>query len=70
VITHAVALTGVPVRIASGASDPFHPGVEALARRLPASATVTISQGCHDDAFFASQQHASLEFIERHLARG
>ncbi|HLJ98537.1 MAG TPA: alpha/beta hydrolase-fold protein, partial [Streptosporangiaceae bacterium] len=29
VIEHAAALAGVPVRIASGLSDPFHPGVVA-----------------------------------------
>ena len=30
-VTHADALAGIPVRVASGANDPFHPGVEALA---------------------------------------
>jgi pimeloyl-ACP methyl ester carboxylesterase len=67
VITHASALTGLPVRIASGANDPFHPGVLALARTLPKSAVVDITEGCHDDSFFASQQHASLAFLGAHL---
>jgi hypothetical protein len=35
VITHASALTGLPVRIASGTNDPFHPGVLALAKDSP-----------------------------------
>jgi pimeloyl-ACP methyl ester carboxylesterase len=68
VITHASALTGVPVRVASGLSDPFHPGVLALARALPRSAVVEFTPGCHDGAFFASQQHASLAFLGGHLA--
>lgn len=68
VITHAAALRGMPVRITSGADDPFHPGVLALAARLPPSATVQISPGCHDGAFFAAHQHASLAFLAGHLA--
>jgi predicted esterase len=68
VITHASALSGIPVRIASGSSDPFHPGVEALARVLPPSASVTFAAGCHDGSFFASQQYASLAFLGAHLA--
>jgi pimeloyl-ACP methyl ester carboxylesterase len=67
VITHASALTGVPVRIASGTDDPFHPGVVALAEAMPKSAVVEITAGCHDHAFFSSQQHQSLAFLGRHL---
>jgi pimeloyl-ACP methyl ester carboxylesterase len=68
VITHAPALAGTPVRIASGSSDPFRPGVEALARVLPRSTAVTFAAGCHDGAFFTSQQYASLAFLGSHLA--
>jgi pimeloyl-ACP methyl ester carboxylesterase len=68
VITHASALAGIPVLIASGTDDPFHPGVVALGRALPKSAIVHITSGCHDGAFFASQQHASLGFLGAHLA--
>ncbi|MGO9954865.1 MAG: alpha/beta hydrolase [Solirubrobacteraceae bacterium] len=67
VITHASALNAIPVRIASGTDDPFHPGVIALAIALPKSAIVDITQGCHDGSFFASQQHASLDFLGAHL---
>jgi pimeloyl-ACP methyl ester carboxylesterase len=67
VVTHAAALRGTPVRVASGTDDPFHPGVEALVRELPAGAIVEITHGCHDGAFFASQQTASLAFLGRHL---
>jgi pimeloyl-ACP methyl ester carboxylesterase len=34
-VTHTAALTGIPVRIASGYDDPFYPGVRALGRALP-----------------------------------
>jgi pimeloyl-ACP methyl ester carboxylesterase len=67
VITHASALAGMPVRIASGTGDPFHPGVAALARALPKSAVVEFTAGCHDDAFFGSQQHQALAFLGGHL---
>jgi pimeloyl-ACP methyl ester carboxylesterase len=68
VVTHAAALARMPVRIASGIDDPFHPGVQALARALPPSAIVEIGQGCHDGSFFASQTPASLAFLARHIA--
>jgi pimeloyl-ACP methyl ester carboxylesterase len=68
VITHASALAATPVRVVSGNDDPFHPGVVALARALPSSATVEFSAGCHDSAFFGSQQHQSLAFLGSHLS--
>lgn len=68
VIAHASALVGTPVRIASGTEDPFHPGVLALAHAVPRSAVVDITAGCHDGAFFAGQQHASLAFLGAHLS--
>jgi pimeloyl-ACP methyl ester carboxylesterase len=67
VVTHASALAGIPVRIASGTDDPFHPGVIALANAMPRSAVVEITPGCHDDSFSSSQQHQSLAFLGRHL---
>jgi hypothetical protein len=35
---------------------------------LPRSAAVTFAAGCHDGAFFTSQQYASLAFLGSHLA--
>ena len=67
VITHASALNGIPVRIASGTDDPFHPGIVALAEAMPKSAVVKITAGCHNGSFFSSQQHQSLAFLGRHL---
>jgi pimeloyl-ACP methyl ester carboxylesterase len=66
-ITHVSALRGLPVRIASGDADPFRPGVLALAKVLPRSATVVFAAGCHDGSFFASQELASIEFLSKHL---
>ncbi|HEY6277428.1 MAG TPA: alpha/beta hydrolase-fold protein [Streptosporangiaceae bacterium] len=67
VVTHARALAGVPVRMASGLSDPFHPGVVALSRALPTGAVVDISPGCHSFPFFVAQEPPSLAFLGRHL---
>jgi pimeloyl-ACP methyl ester carboxylesterase len=66
-VSHAESLKGKPVLVASGNDDPFHPGVEALARALPPGAVVEFSQGCHTDAFFASQEPPSLSFLAQHL---
>ncbi len=68
VITHVASLGQIPVRIASGNDDPFHLGVEALAEKLPTSAIVQYTGGCHDNAFFASQEHQSLAFLGDRLA--
>jgi hypothetical protein len=67
-VTHADALVNTPVRVASGNSDPFHPGVEALAKVLPPSAIVQCSTGCHTGAFFTAQEPPSLAFLATHLA--
>jgi pimeloyl-ACP methyl ester carboxylesterase len=67
VVTHARALTGTPVRVASGNEDPFHPGVVALARALPRGATVVLSAGCHSGSFFLQQTPPSLAFLSHHL---
>jgi pimeloyl-ACP methyl ester carboxylesterase len=68
-VTHARALAGVPVRVASGDGDPFHPGVVALAQALPKGAVVEFSQGCHTGAFFTEQEPPSLAFLAKHLTR-
>ncbi len=67
-VTHAAALGRRPVRVASGDADPFRPGVQALARALPAGAVTVFGPGCHDDAFFAAQQPPSLAFLAAHLS--
>jgi pimeloyl-ACP methyl ester carboxylesterase len=65
VITHASALSGVGVRIASGADDPFHPGVVTLAGALPPRAHVDFTSGCHTEPFFLEQEPPSLRFVAR-----
>jgi len=67
-VTHAAALRGRQVRVASGNADPFLPGVRALARELPAGAVVSFGPGCHDGSFFAAQQPPSLAFLAAHLS--
>lgn len=69
VITHAAALRGIPVRVASGRDDPFHPYVEALASALPEGSKVRFPPGAHDQAFFGSQAVPSLAFLGHHLSR-
>jgi S-formylglutathione hydrolase FrmB len=69
-VTHAGALRGVPVRVASGYDDPFYPGVQALARALPPGAVVDFGKGCHTGQFFDEQQPPSLAFLAQHLASG
>ncbi|HEV2375401.1 MAG TPA: alpha/beta fold hydrolase [Streptosporangiaceae bacterium] len=67
VVTHAGALAGIPVRVASGNADPFHPGVVALAGALPTGAVTVFSQGCHHSSFFVEQEPPSLAFLAHHL---
>ena len=68
VITHAAQLQGIPIRIASGRDDPFHPYVEVLKTALPQASTVLFPPGVHDNTFFGSQAVPSLAFLGRHLA--
>ena len=67
-VTHARALGHLPVRVASGLSDPFHPGVVALVEALPPGAEIDISAGCHTGPFFRSQEPPSLAFLAHHLS--
>jgi len=66
VIAGAAALRAMPVRVVSGRSDPFHPGVSALAGHLTPG-TVEVSKGCHTGPFFAAQLPPSLDFLAAHL---
>ncbi len=66
VVTHASALGAIAVRLASGQSDPFHPGVRVLASELP-HAAVDFSKGCHTGSFFLAQEPPSLAFLSDHL---
>ncbi|HLH27739.1 MAG TPA: alpha/beta hydrolase-fold protein, partial [Acidimicrobiales bacterium] len=68
VITHAAALRGLPVRVASGRDDPFHPGVQVLAAALGSGAVVEFPKGCHTDSFEAEQEPPSMAFLASHIA--
>lgn len=67
VIEHAGALKVLPVRVASGDDDPFHPGVEKLVSVLPRGSIEVFSHGCHTNSFFMEQEPPSLLFLSRHL---
>jgi S-formylglutathione hydrolase FrmB len=71
-VTHASALAEIPVRVASGADDPFYDGVQSLARALPRNpggvpAELYFGSGCHTSPFFNAQEPPSLAFLARHL---
>jgi S-formylglutathione hydrolase FrmB len=66
-VTHAPALAPVAVRVACGVSDPFYPGVRALAGALPPGAVTDFSAGCHSFPFFTAQEPPSLAFLGAHL---
>jgi predicted esterase len=66
-VTHTGALAGIPVRVASGIDDPFHPGVEALVQALPPGAVIDFSKGCHGGSFSVAQEPPSLAFLAEHL---
>jgi S-formylglutathione hydrolase FrmB len=68
VITHAESLRAIPVRVASGADDPFHPGVEAFIEGLPTGSVIVVESGCHTNSFFLEQEPPSLAFLSHHLA--
>ena len=67
-VTHTASLATVAVRVAAGVSDPFIPGVRALARVLPPTAVVDIGHGCHAGPFAAAQLPPSIAFLASHLA--
>lgn len=66
-ITHAGALKGIPVRIASGDDDPFHPGVEKLVSALSLRSITVFANGCHTNPFFLEQEPPSLAFLSDYL---
>jgi pimeloyl-ACP methyl ester carboxylesterase len=67
-ISPAIWTSYAQARSVNPGAYPFHPGVEALVRVLPAGAVVDISAGCHTAPFFAAAEPPSLEFLGQHLA--
>jgi len=64
-------LQHVPTWVACGADDPFQPEVALFRARLAALTRHPVPggivEGCHDDAFWARNLPAALQFIGRHL---
>ena len=69
VITHARRWPAC--RSASPPGTPTHstPASSCSLTRSRGPRSSTITDGCHDQSFFASQQQASLAFLGTHLAR-
>ena len=70
VIAHAARLKTVPVFMASGLQDPFHPYIESLVPALQASshgATIHLAPGGHAGLFFVQWGPAALAFLGRYL---
>ncbi len=69
VVTHADALSHTPTFLASGFHDPFYPGAQALAARLPGSTPkeVIFANGCHGGDFYNAHAPAALAFLTNHL---
>ncbi len=71
VVTNASKLADLPVLVRCGASDPFLPGAQLLKHSLLAgdtNASVKISKGCHDAAFWESTSVEILGFLASSLA--
>ncbi len=71
VLAGLAALRRVPAWIACGDDDPFAPETQVLRGRLAAITGRTVPGGilggCHDDAFWARNMPAALEFIAPNL---
>lgn len=64
-------LSGIPLRIDCGDSDPFASGVADLRSALSSSGAAIdggLSPGCHDSTFFQHVEPEELAFLGRHLA--
>jgi S-formylglutathione hydrolase FrmB len=62
VIGHLGQLSGIPVRVDEGESDPFLWASERLQALLPAG-SVHFEPGAHDDAFWAARGPAQIAFL-------
>lgn len=64
---HLAALSGVAARIDCGSADPFAPTAQMLLRRVP-GATGSITDGCHDVAFWRRVAPAEVRWLAGRLA--
>jgi enterochelin esterase-like enzyme len=68
VTARAGELTGLPVRVAIGAADPFAPAVRRFRDRLADPSVVQVATGCHDDQFWTFAAPAQVRSIGAALA--
>ena len=66
-VTHTASLRQIPLRVASGLSDPFHPWVQDFVSKLVPGNVVVFAPGGHDGAFFYNQIAPSIEFLANQL---
>jgi pimeloyl-ACP methyl ester carboxylesterase len=67
-VTLAPRLRGIPLRVASGNSDPFHAGVVAFVQAYPGHPETAFTHGCHSGPFFLEQEPPSMAFLAAHLS--
>jgi pimeloyl-ACP methyl ester carboxylesterase len=67
VITHSRRLSGIPVQVRGGISDPFAPSTVVLQRAI-GSSRVILSKGCHTSPFMLAAAPLLLAFAGSHLA--
>jgi S-formylglutathione hydrolase FrmB len=65
----AKEFAGLPVRVATGAADPFLAAVQEFRDRLPRPDVVEIATGCHDNTFWAYAAPAQVRAISAALAK-
>ena len=67
VVAHAARLTGIPLRVVCGLSDPFLPGAKRLVAKVPAEHF--FGPGGHSGTFWDPANPDQLAFVGRHLSR-
>jgi enterochelin esterase-like enzyme len=68
VVANARDLSGIPVRIAIGTSDPFYSATKVFGTKLPSPPTTAFGPGGHDVAFWRHAALGQLQFLGKHLA--
>lgn len=68
VVAKARYLSGIPVRIAIGTSDPFYAATKVFVTKLPSPPTTAFGPGGHDVAFWRHAALGQLQFLGENLA--
>jgi len=68
VLANSARLTGIPLRIAIGTSDPFYKTTRSFVSRLTPPPATDFSPGGHDVAFWRHSAPSQIAFLGEHLA--